>query len=131
MQRLFRVQRSQLFYYVNAVVAATIALILTQLLWSLLNPLVFALFFGAVAVSAWAGGMKPGLLAIALSTFYSVYFFIEPLSSPGLPSVNRLVQLATFWFVSFLITFLCSQLQAAKRKAEASLSLFHQSEQRL
>ena len=131
LQRLFRVQRSQLFYYVNAVVAATIALILTQLLWSLLNPLVFALFFGAVAVSAWAGGMKPGLLAIALSTFYSVYFFIEPLSSPELLSVNRLVQLATFWLVSFLITFLCSQLQAAKRKAEASLRLFHQSEQRL
>ncbi|HEY9655342.1 MAG TPA: PAS domain S-box protein [Crinalium sp.] len=129
LQRLFRVQRSPLFYYGNAVVAATIALLLTQLLWSLLNPLVFALFFGAVAVSAWAGGMKPGLLAIALSTFYSVYFFIEPLYSLELPSVNRVVQLATFWLVSFLITFLCSQLQAAKRKAEASLRLFHQSEQ--
>ncbi|HEY9883573.1 MAG TPA: PAS domain S-box protein, partial [Thermosynechococcaceae cyanobacterium] len=47
-----------------------------------------------------------------------------------LPSVNRLVQLATFWLVSFLITFLCSQLQAAKHKAEASLRLFQQSEQR-
>ena len=131
LQRLFRVQRSHLFYYGNAVVAPTIALLLTQLLWPLLQPLVFALFFGAVAVSAWAGGMKPGLLAIALSTFYSVYFFIEPLYSLEFPSVNRVVQVATFWLVSFLITFLCSQLQAAKRKAEASLRLFQQSEQRL
>ncbi|MBD2035687.1 PAS domain S-box protein [Leptolyngbya sp. FACHB-321] len=130
LQRLFRVQRSQLFYYGNAVVAATIALLLTQLLWPLLNPLVFTLFFGAVAVSAWAGGIKPGLLAIALSTFYSVYFFIEPIYSLELPSVSRVVQVATFWLVSFLITFLCSQLQAAKRKAEASLRLVRQSEQR-
>jgi signal transduction histidine kinase len=37
------------------------------LLWSFLNPLVFILFYGAVAASAWYGGLGAGLFAIALS----------------------------------------------------------------
>jgi hypothetical protein len=72
--------RSRLLSYGVAILAATVALVLTQLLLPLLNPLIFPLFFAAVAVSAWYGGMGlgPGLLVIALGVGYSLYFLIEP-----------------------------------------------------
>ena len=118
--------RSRLLSYGVAILAATVALLLTQLLLPLLNPLIFPLFFAAVAVSAWYGGMGPGLLAIALGVGYSLYFLIEPIHSFAITSANRLVQLIAFSLVSFLIALLCTQLQIANRKTKASLRAVRQ-----
>ncbi len=41
----------------------------------------FLFFFTAVVISAWMGGLRPGLLATALSTFVSAFFLPVPLSS--------------------------------------------------
>ncbi|MBW4581818.1 MAG: PAS domain S-box protein [Tildeniella nuda ZEHNDER 1965/U140] len=122
--------RFRLLPYVVAALAATIALLLTQLLYPLLNPLIYPFFFAAIAVSAWFGGFRPGLLAIALSTLYSLFFLVEPLYSFKIVSTKQLIQLLTFLFVAFLITVLCSQLQAAKRKADYNLKLLRLSERR-
>ena len=118
--------RSRLLSYGVAILAATVALLLTQLLLPLLNPVIFPLFFAAVAVSAWYGGMGPGLLAIALGVGYSLYFLIEPIHSFAITSANRLVQLIAFSLVSFLIALLCTQLQVANRKTKASLRAVRQ-----
>lgn len=124
------IMRSPVLPYGVAALATTIALILTQLLYPLLNPLIFPFFFAAITVSAWYGGFKPGLLAIALSTLYILFFLIEPLYSFKIVSIKQLIQLLTFLLVSFLITVLCSQLQAAKRKADHNLKLLRLSERR-
>ncbi|WP_414580838.1 PAS domain S-box protein [Scytonema sp. PCC 10023] len=118
--------RSRLLCYGVAILAATVALLLTQLLLPLLNPLIFPLFFAAVAVSAWYGGMGPGLLAIALGVGYSLYFLIEPIHSFVITSANRLVQLIAFSLVSFLIALICTQLHVANRKTKASLRAVRQ-----
>ncbi|MBW4695465.1 MAG: PAS domain S-box protein [Lyngbya sp. HA4199-MV5] len=116
--------------YGVAILAATASLFLTQFFWSLLDPLVFILFYAAIAVSAWYGGMRGGLLAIGLSTFYSFYFLFEPSHSFKVITAKQLVQVIAFVLVSFLITVLCSQLQAAKRKAETNLKQLRESERR-
>jgi K+-sensing histidine kinase KdpD len=41
------------------------------------------LFYAAVTVSAWYGGMKPGLLATILSTLVINYFFVAPVLLAG------------------------------------------------
>lgn len=38
----------------------------------------FLMFFGAVMVSAWYGGMRTGLFATFLSAVLSTYLFIAP-----------------------------------------------------
>ena len=123
------IMRSQLFPYSVAALATTIALCLTQWLYPLLNPL-FPFFFAAIAVSAWWGGFKPGLLAIALSIFYTLFFLTEPLYSLQITSIKQLIPLITFLLVSLLITVLCSQLQAVKRSSNNSLKLLWESEKR-
>jgi PAS domain S-box-containing protein len=123
--------RSRLLSYGVAILAATVALVLTQLLLPFLSPLIFPLFFAAVAASAWYGGMKPGLLAIALSLGYSRYFLIEPIHSFTITSVNRLVQLFAFLLVSFFIALLCTQLQTANQKNRSNLQALREANQRI
>ncbi|MEH2381526.1 MAG: PAS domain S-box protein [Nostoc sp.] len=112
------------------ILAVIAALLLTRLLLPVFDPSVFTLFYAAVAISAWYGGMGLGVLAIALSVTSAFYFFIEPVYSFDIVSLSVLVRLTTFSLVSFLITALSSKLRTARRKAETSLKLLQNSEMR-
>ncbi|QLE40630.1 PAS domain S-box protein [Nostoc sp. C052] len=122
--------RSRLIAYGVMILTIIAALLLTKLLLPVFEPSVFTLFYAAVAVSAWYGGMRLGVLAIALSVAISLYFLMEPVYSFHFLSLKVLVQLTTFSLVSFLITALSSELQTARRKAETSLNLLQNSEMR-
>ncbi|MDZ8226106.1 PAS domain S-box protein [Nostoc sp. ChiVER01] len=122
--------RSWLLTYSVMILAVIAALLLTRLLLPVFDPSVFTLFYAAVAISAWYGGMKFGVLAIALSVTTAFYFLIEPVYSFDFLSPNVLVQLTSFSLVSFLITALSSELRTARRKAETSLKLLQNSEMR-
>ncbi|WP_100897835.1 PAS domain-containing protein [Nostoc flagelliforme] len=122
--------RSWLLTYSVMVLAVMAALLLTRLLLPVFDPSVFTLFYAAVAISAWYGGMGLGVLAIALSVATALYFLIEPVYSFDFLSPNVLVRLTTFSLVSFLITALSSELRTARRKAETSLKLLQNSEMR-
>src|SRR5712675_209927 len=75
-----------------------------------------SLFLGAIMLSAWFGGLGPGLLATALSSLAFDYYFLPPIYSlvakPG--EIPRLV----IFTVSALIVGL---LSAAQRSATESL----------
>ncbi|MEA5622837.1 PAS domain S-box protein [Nostoc sp. UHCC 0251] len=122
--------RSWLLTYSVMILAVIVALLLTRLLLPVFDPSVFTLFYAAVAISAWYGGMGLGVLAIALSVTTALYFLIEPVYSFDFLSPNVLVRLTTFSLVSFLITALSSELRTARRKAETSLKLLQNSEMR-
>ncbi|MEH2235549.1 PAS domain S-box protein [Nostoc sp.] len=122
--------RSWLLTYGVMILAVIAALLLTRLLLPVFDPSVFTLFYAAVAVSAWYGGMGLGVLAIALSVTTAFYFLIEPVYSFDFLSPNVWVRLTTFSLVSFLITALSSELRTARSKAETSLKLLQNSEMR-
>ena len=48
------------------------------LLWSLIQPYVWFLFYPAVFISSWIGGFRAGLGATALSTLIVLWFFVPP-----------------------------------------------------
>jgi K+-sensing histidine kinase KdpD len=62
--------------YTVAVLSVASALLLTLLLHPMLNQTIFLLFFAAVAISAWYGGIKSGLVATALCSLAINYFFL-------------------------------------------------------
>ncbi|MEH2026320.1 DUF4118 domain-containing protein [Nostoc sp.] len=88
--------RSLLAPYAVASLAVGSVLLLTLLLQPLLKQTIFLLFFAAVAVSAWYGGMEAGLLATALSTLAVSYFFLEPVFSLLVASLDNIVGLGLF-----------------------------------
>lgn len=124
MKGIFR----RLLPYTVAVLAVASAWLLTVLLHPLLHPTIFLLFFAAVAVSAWYGGLKSGLLATALSTLTVTYFFLDPLFSPIIYAIDQIFRLALFVFVGILISLMNSALHSSKQRLEVSFQKLQASE---
>lgn len=64
--------------YVLAVLATGAALFIKLAIGTLIESPPFLLFFAAVMISSWYGGLGPGLLATFLATLADVYFFFLP-----------------------------------------------------
>ncbi len=114
------VTRPPLPGYVIAVLAVGLALALKLLL----DPLTegespFLLFFGAVIVGAWFGGLGPGLLATTLAALASDYFFLPPTYSFLIDDVGEGLRLAVFLLEGSFISLLVATMRSARRQAEA------------
>jgi len=102
--------------YGIAVLSVAAALIISQLRAIHLQDAPVSLFLCAVLVSAWFGGIGPGLLATALSVLAFNYYFLPPIHSlrPKFDEIPRLV----IFTVSALFV---GSLSAAERSAIESL----------
>jgi PAS domain S-box-containing protein len=116
-------------YFVTTLAVGS-ALTLTLLLQPMLTPTWSQLFFAAVAISTRYGGMESGLLATMLSSLAIGYFFIKPVYSLDIATVNHLLQLSTFILVAILISSLNSGLRDAKQHLEISIQKLRSSETR-
>jgi PAS domain-containing protein len=75
------------------------------------------LFLLAVVGSARLGGIGPGLLATVLSTLLIDYFFLLPIHSLELASLNAVLDLLTFAIVALAISSLHRRARVADRRA--------------
>ncbi|MGB3205216.1 MAG: PAS domain S-box protein [Crinalium sp.] len=121
--------RDRTKHYLISLGIVASALLLTFLLKPLLGTINFPLFYWAVAVSAWSGGMEAGLLATLLSTLAIQYFFIAPLPNFAINDLTHLVRLGVFILVTLLISSLNWELRAAKQRIEKSLLKIKASEE--
>ncbi len=120
--------REQLLHYGIALLSVVLALRTTLLLNPYLTPMPSALFLAAVMVSAWYGGLAPGLFATVLSTLAINYFFLKPLYSLNITNLNIVIPLVVFMLTAGLISLLNESRRTAQQKAEASLKSLHQSQ---
>jgi signal transduction histidine kinase len=104
-----------LYRYGITVPVIGVAVLLTGLLPPL-EPTPSMLFFGAVAMSAWYGGLGPGLVATGLSVLALDYYFVDPVYALGVGAADA-VRLALFCLVSILISW----LDAARKRVEEAL----------
>lgn len=109
--------RAPILRYGAAVLAFVAALLITQVLWPLVDPAATPLFFAAVMVAAFYGGLGPGLLATVLSTWAIDFFFIPPFNTLEL-TVANLVRAGVFMLVAVIISW----LNAARKKLMDDLS---------
>ncbi|MGG6240389.1 hybrid sensor histidine kinase/response regulator [Nodosilinea sp. AN01ver1] len=123
-------QPTQLMRYAVALLSVALALGINLLFRSYLEPTPTPLFFAAVMVSAWYGGLGPGLLATVLSTVAINYFYIAPLYSLNINNVGYLTRLSVFVMAALLISSLNQAQRLARRRAEANLQAWHDSEAR-
>src|SRR5271168_1407801 len=102
--------------YGIAVLSVGIALIISRWPGLHLETAPASLFLCAVMISAWLGGVGPGLLATVLSCLAFNYYFLEPMYSFALKSeeIPRFVMFA----VSAVVA---GSLSAAQRSATESL----------
>jgi signal transduction histidine kinase len=78
---------------------------------------IMAPYLAAVIVSAWHGGLGPGLVATGLSMALSAYLFLEPTYSLAVHSSDDIAQLIVF---SIVATFV-SIVNTAQKRSHAAL----------
>jgi two-component system CheB/CheR fusion protein len=103
-------------------IAATLAVILLRLLLSrfLGDSAYFFPFVIAVTVSAWYGGLKPGLLATALGGVLAVFFFVPPYYTLAISDPKIVTGLVFFFISGVTISLVCDALHKALRRVELS-----------
>ena len=111
-------------HYGVAVVAVGLALLLQWLLFPLFgveaNASPFMMFFAAVMVAAWFGGLGSGLLATGCSALLSWYFFLSPQHPFAIATLGQGLRIIVFTLEGALISLLAGAMQSARRQAEAS-----------
>src|SRR5215210_3074845 len=103
---------------------ATLAVGVALLIKLLLDPLTvqdtpFLLVFSAIIVSAWYGGLGPGLMATGLSVLATDYFFLYPKGALSGFSVEG-IDVATFVLEGVLVSVLTSSLRSARDRSQRS-----------
>jgi signal transduction histidine kinase len=102
--------------YALAAVVAAAALGGSRLLWPLVDPSGSPLFLAAVVVSAWYGGLGPGLFTTTIAVLTKMFFVMPPRGSFQVEELAGVLHLAVFAGVAVLISFLTGAL----RRAEAA-----------
>ena len=109
--------------YGLAVATVAVALAITNALEQYTD--ITPLFYAAIVVSAWFGGMGPGLLAVVLAEISIDYFFVAPLYTLDL-GPKRISFLLVFGFLAVLTSWMSAkrkQTQEALREARDELDL--------
>jgi C4-dicarboxylate-specific signal transduction histidine kinase len=102
--------------YSIAVLSVVAALIISRVPAVHLQDAPVSLFLCAVLLSAWFGGVGPGLLATALSALAFNYYFLPPVHSLG-PKPEEIPRLVIFTVSALFV----GSLSAAQRSATESL----------
>lgn len=127
---MLRVIRPQLRPYSIAILTSAIAGLLTWCLEPVMRPSFFTLFYPAVMVSSLYGGLRPGLLSVALAAFITKYFFLPPVYSLAFSNANSLFRFNLLVLVALMICLVSKALRTAKQRTEASLLKLQKSEQK-
>jgi PAS domain S-box-containing protein len=115
-----------------AVLLVLAALALTLVLdpWLAMSRSPFLLFFGAVMVSGWYGGIFPGTVATVLAAFLTAYFFMSPTLSLAVNLPDG-IRIGLFVMEGLVISVLCDTLKNTQRWAEFNFRIFREREQAL
>ena len=113
---------------------AVVVTLLALLLRLLLNPILgreapLLVFIIPVMLSAWYGGLKPGLLATMLSAGVGTYFFLPPLFLVNVADVPDIIRLCIFLVEGVLISWLNEALKKSTQRTEAIASSLKDSEE--
>ena len=122
---LTRRSRSLTLRYGLAVLSVTVALAGTQLLRDYFEPTPNSLFFCAIIVSSWLGGLGPGLLSGLLSVGLIDYYFIVPRYTLAI-NPEDVPRLAVFFVSAASISWLSGEQRRTKeslRQARDELEL--------
>ncbi len=111
--------KSFIAVYGGAVGFVFCALILTLLIWWLVNPLRSPLFLAAIMVSAWWGGFRSGVLAAIISGVCIDYFFVAP-NYEFASSMDDVLRFATFVAEGTLISWLIDNRKIAADEIKRS-----------
>lgn len=106
---------------VAALVIPFAAFALQTMFWFAIKPFAWFLFFPAVFLSSWIGGLVGGLAATVVSTLLAWWFFIPPTHTLVPENPMTLFSVAMFMGMGVLFSIFHEKLKRATRRANEAL----------
>jgi two-component system sensor histidine kinase EvgS len=114
-----------------AMLPPVVAFILQWTFWSAIQPYVWFLFFPAVFISSWIGGLLPGLVSTFVSALVVWWFFIPPRFSFHLETPISLISIGIFCTMGVFFSITHSRLRESERTAREANAALRASEENL
>ncbi|HEY9803996.1 MAG TPA: PAS domain-containing protein [Leptolyngbyaceae cyanobacterium] len=110
-------------------VAFACALMLLLDPWLKMTTTPFLLFFSAVMISAWYGGLRSGILATFLSVILSDYFFLHPQFDLSF-DITNIAEMGLFAIQGLFFSVICETWKKTNGRDEVNLQKLKTSEER-
>ncbi|HJT35667.1 MAG TPA: ATP-binding protein [Pirellulales bacterium] len=105
--------------YGGAVLIIAVATLLGWWFEPLLTGSGFMIYFAAVVIASWLGGLGPSLLALTSSLLISIWLFEPAPGSVPDPPLKIIAGLGVYFFVGVTTALLSESMRSARRRAEA------------
>lgn len=115
---------------VLAILPPLVAFALQWIFWEAIQPYAWFLFFPAVFISAWIGGLIPGLVSTILSAALAVWFFIPPQFSFSVDTPMSLVSIGMFLVMGVLFSISHDHRIKEKKRADDANAALRSSKER-
>src|SRR5687768_13541099 len=126
----FKSERSQASRYMVAFLTPVLVAAAMALTWPLFEANPVTIYLLAIVVSAWLGGLWPGIVALAVSLTLTNFFFIPPYYSLWMPDAENIVRMVTVGGIGIFVSVVCGSMQREYSRAEANLASVRLSESR-
>ena len=114
-------------------VAALTSLAATAVCWMLVlkskDEWPVIVYFVAILIAAWVGGLGPSMLALGCGVVFAALFFGSPVGMPLLQEHNDWIELGLYFCTGVVIVVLCELFNAARRIEHICQSVFDASGQ--
>jgi signal transduction histidine kinase len=121
-----------LMSYTIAIIAVVVILLIRLVLDSFIQEKIpFLLFIAAVIISAWVGGLRPGLFATLLSGVIINYFFLGSPHALELPGPGEFLALVMFIAEGTLLSWIIMALRKSQQHTEVTYQEALESQRRL
>lgn len=114
-----------------ALLPPLIAFALQWTFWLTIQPYAWFLFFPAVFISSWIGGLLPGLISTFISAALATWFFIPPQFTFSDKTPMALTSIGLFCIMGFLFSGFNGRLRKANKLAEDANATLLASENKL
>ena len=102
---MVKVRRKLISQYGLALLFVGLALVISHFLWPITDRATATLFLAAIMLSAFFGGLGPGLVATTISAFLIDYYFVPPFNRFEL-NWSTFLRAGMFTFLSVLVSWL-------------------------
>lgn len=116
---------------VLALAAPCVSAAFESLLWPILHPFSWFLFYPAVFFSAWIGGFWGGVGASLLSTLLAWWMFVPPAHTFFKENLHYLLPTMVFFLMGMVFSVFQAYLQRTARRAKEALAESLQAAERL
>jgi PAS domain S-box-containing protein len=116
--------------YGGAIALSVAALAISWIFLPAFGSSVFAIFYVAVIISAWRGGLGPGLVAMAVGLLANILLLIPPFGHMGL-GIQNWLDILLFLIVSVLLAFITAARERAYRALDEALHEQRRSQARI